>query len=51
MLDESGENWVLNLSLIHILPPRKKSGVMITGETPEECAAKLYEALNSAHII
>ena len=22
-----------------------------TGETPEECAAKLYEALNSAHII
>ena len=33
------------------VPPRKKSGVMITGETPEECAAKLYEALNSAHII
>ena len=23
----------------------------VTGETPEECAAKLYEALNSAHII
>ena len=33
------------------VPPRKKSGVMITGETPEECAAKLYEALNSAHVI
>ena len=33
------------------VPPRKKSGVMIAGETPEECATKLYEALNSAHVI
>ena len=33
------------------VPPRKKSGMMITGETPEECAGKLYEALNGAHII
>ena len=33
------------------VPPRKKSGVMIGGKTPEERAAKLYEALSGAHII